>query len=161
MVHLDVKERIGSLFPEPPVGCFPQKESAAFVHAANSRESWAENGASWVAGQRIEITLRNNIHPERIVNRETAVDIHNQCSGCSGGSCPVASSDQEPVLQGWRLSLASLAFFFLPLIGALVGAVCVRGSADLQLAGTLAGLVVGLVAGGVVGRAFVEREASA
>ena len=67
--------------------------------------------------------------------------------------------DQQQVLQGWRLALASLMFFLLPLTCAIVGAVWFRNVAHLQLVGTLAGLVIGLTAGGVIARAFTGREA--
>jgi hypothetical protein len=92
-------------------------------------------------------------------NRETAADIRNQCSGCAGGHCPLAPPDHEPVLQGWRLSWASLVFFFLPMAGAIFGAAYCRGAAHLELFGGLTGLTIGLVASGVVARLFDDRGA--
>jgi hypothetical protein len=71
----------------------------------------------------------------------------------------VATPDQQQVLQGWRLALASLVFFLLPLTCALVGAACLRNVGHLQLAGTLACLAIGLMAGGVMARVFTGGKA--
>lgn len=94
-------------------------------------------------------------------SRETAKDVRNQCGGCTGGHCPLVPPDHEPVLQGWQLSWASLLFFSLPMAGAIVGAVCGRGAAHLQLFGGLTGLVTGMVASGMFARLFDDREAMA
>ncbi|MCL4202688.1 MAG: hypothetical protein KJ000_09340 [Pirellulaceae bacterium] len=94
-------------------------------------------------------------------NRETAEDVRSQCGGCTGGPCPLAPPDHEPVLQGWRLSWASLLFFALPMAGAIIGAACGRNEASLQLVGGLTGLVTGMVASGMVARLFDDRKATA
>jgi hypothetical protein len=93
-----------------------------------------------------------------IANRETAANIRNHCGTCTGDSCPLATPDQQQVLHGWRLALASLVFFLLPLTCAIAGAVCFHNVAHLQLVGTLAGLVIGLAAGAVIARVFTGRE---
>jgi hypothetical protein len=74
--------------------------------------------------------------------RET--DAHS-CAGCGSDQCPAAGELSQRTLQGWRLASVSIGCFLVPLVLAVIGAICVRFSPQAQLVGALAGLALGCV----------------
>ena len=52
----------------------------------------------------------------------------------------------------------SFAFFLVPLMLAVAGAVCGRARADTQLAGALAGLVLGIAGFAILARVFAKKK---
>ncbi len=75
------------------------------------------------------------------------------CHGCAMRECP-ASADAEVAgpVSGWRLGLASLGLFVGPVVLAILGAACFRGSQAGQLLGGVAGLVAGMIGSVVIAR---------
>jgi hypothetical protein len=75
------------------------------------------------------------------------------CRGCAMGECPASGEAEEagPV-AGWRLGMASLGLFVGPVVLAILGAACCRGSQAGQLLGGVAGLVVGMIGSVVIAR---------
>ena len=68
---------------------------------------------------------------------------HN-CPHCARKGNPVGA-DEDTLLKGWRLGLASACVFLLPLIGALAGITLLNKTNAWQIAGGCAGLVAGLL----------------
>jgi hypothetical protein len=87
--------------------------------------------------------------------------LRHECLGCGGGKCPVDVASDEQLLDGWRLSLASLVFFALPPVCAILGATLCRSGPLNELAGAWLGLMSGLVAGGVMVHLFGDRKEAA
>jgi len=73
--------------------------------------------------------------------------------GCR--SCPTfdgSDGQKGGALCGWRLSVAALVVFLVPLILAIVGAMVAGSSQTARLIGAAAGLAVGITAAILAGR---------
>jgi hypothetical protein len=93
--------------------------------------------------------------------RERTAGLRHECLGCGGGKCPADVASDEQLLDGWRLSLASLVFFALPPVCAILGATLSRSGPLNELAGAWLGLTSGLVVGGVMVSFFGDRKETA
>ena len=61
------------------------------------------------------------------------------------------------LLSGWRLGLASIGLFLVPMALAIAGAALLGGSGSAQFIGAIAGLILG-VAASTVAVWFVHRR---
>lgn len=66
------------------------------------------------------------------------------CRQCPGGG--MGEQDPRGALSGWRLSVAALVVFLVPLILALLGSVVAGSSQTARLLGAICGLTVGVAA---------------
>lgn len=89
--------------------------------------------------------------------REPMGENRTGCSRCRIGRCPLAPCPSDPVLAGWRLTLASLWLFLGPVVLAIVGAMMVGEDRGAQLLGAMIGMSMGML-GSIFARRLLRRE---
>ncbi len=74
------------------------------------------------------------------------------CAGCADQQCGLRGECDSGSLRGRQLGAWAVLVFLCPIVLALVGALCLRGSGQAQLAGAGIGFAVGTVASAAAGR---------
>ena len=80
------------------------------------------------------------------------------CSACAKRELPSDAEPEGSLLVGWRLGIASVSTFIVPVAAATIGAVCWGQSHETRFLGAMIGAAIGVALAMVIGRLLHATE---